>query len=194
MFYINMKWTWLKFIFLTACMVVFLSSMLITSQATEGSDTYTDSFPLQTFDFRMYVVSLTTNDTFIMNVTAVGDGEFDVFLFSTRPKASLVSRDGYNPEIFNNLTGTTLAYDNSTGKFSNITYSPSNPEYPVALYYIQVVLIDRGPDSYILHANFPLELYFIPFIPGYPILLVSGISLLTLSFIFFHIRKRMIKH
>lgn len=178
--------------------MILVSFLLVSSIssivfASGGTDYYTDSFPLQTYDFRMYVVSLEINDTLIVNVTSVADGEFDLFLFSTRPKQSYISREGYDPEIFNTVTGTTLAYDNSLGPVSMINYTPSNPEYPVALYYIQVVLIDHGPDSYILEANHIMELYFIPFIPGYSIFLVSGVSFLTLSAIFFHIRKRMIK-
>lgn len=173
-------------------LAIFLS-VSTTVIASDGSDYYTDSFPLQTYDFRMYVVSLELGDIFIVNVTAVADGEFDLFLFNTRPQKSMISRDGYDPEIFNNITGTTLLYDINNGTFSSIEYSPNNPLYPVALYYLQVVMIDRGPDSYTLEANHEMELYFIPFIPGYPIVIVIGISFLTGSVIFFCKRKSMIK-
>ena len=182
-----------KFILVIVSLLVLLFSSFAAVNASEGSDYYTDSFPLQTYDFRMYVVSLELNDTLIVNITSVAEGDFDLFLFSTRPKESFVSREGYNDEIFNpNLT---LDYDISVDlPFSMINFTADNPDYPAALYFIQVVLINRGPDSYILEANHLMELYFIPFIPGFPVYVIAGVSILTVGVIFIHKRKSMIKH
>ena len=185
---------WSKYLLIIGIILTLTSSMIPMVLATGGGDNYTDSFPLQTFDSRMYVVSLEIWENFTVNVTAVADGEFDLFLFSTRPKENLVSREGYDPEIFNNVTGTTLEYDNSTGPFAEITYTPSNPNYTTALYYVQVVLIDRGPDSYLLEATHEMQLYFIPFIPGYSIWIIAGVSVITFGLIFLKIKKRMIKN
>jgi hypothetical protein len=182
-----------KFILVIVSLLVLLVSSFVAVHATEGSDNYTDSFPLQTYDFRMYVVTLNLNDTLIVNVTSVADGDFDLFLFSTRPKQSFVSREGYDSEIYN--PNITLAFDNSTGvPFSSINFTANNSDYPVALYFVQVVLIDRGPDSYILKANHAMEIYFIPFIPGYQIFIIAGTSFLTVGVIFFLKRKNMINH
>ncbi len=186
-----MKQPWSKTLCCIGIILVLLSSMSPMVIATGGEGNYTDSFPLQTFDFRMYVVSLVINETFTVNVTAVADGEFDLFLFSTRPQESYVSRDGYNPEIF--TAESTLAFNDAPGPFSEISYTPSNPNYTIALYYVQVVLIDRGPDSYILEASHQMELYFIPFIPGYPIWIIAGVSVITFGFVFLKLRKRIIK-
>ena len=191
---IEMKRRWLKYFLIIGMIIALTSPMIPMVFATEGDDDFTDSFPLQTFDSRMYVVSLNISEVFVVNVTAVADGEFDLFLFSTRPKENLVTREGYDPEIFNTVTGTTLAYDNSTGPFAEITYTPSNPNYTTALYYIQVVLIDRGPDSYNLVSTHDLELYFIPFIPGYPIWVIACVSVITFGLVFLKIKRRMIKH
>ena len=90
-----------KYILLVASMVILLFSGFIPVQASEDPDSYTDTFPLQTFDFRMYVVSLKLGDNLIVNVSSVADGDFDLFLFNTRPKEAYVSRDGYDLEIFN---------------------------------------------------------------------------------------------
>ncbi|TFG18598.1 MAG: hypothetical protein EU530_08770 [Promethearchaeota archaeon] len=186
-----MRRTTSKYILLAGTVLVLLFSAFAVVNASEDPE-FTDSFPLQTFDFRMYVVSLKLGDTLIVNVTSVADGDFDLFLFSTRPTEAYVSRDGYNSEIYN--PSWNLAYDNSTGTpFSSINFTADNPDYPNELYYLQVVLIDRGPDSYFLQANHKLDLYFIPFIPGYPIFTIVGFSFLTIGMIFFQIRKSMIK-
>ena len=180
-----------KYILLFGSLLVLLSSAFLPVHASEDPD-YTDTFPLQTFDFRMYVVSLKLGDNLIVNVTSVADGDFDLFLFSTRPKEAFISREGYDLEIFN--PEWTLDYNVSVGlPFSSINFTADNPDYPNELYYLQVVLIDRGPDSYVLEANYPMELYFIPFIPGYPVFIVIGVSFLTVGIIFFHKRKSMIK-
>jgi hypothetical protein len=175
-----MRSNWSKSLIILYIAIVFTSPFLGTATAS-GGGYYTDSFPLQTFDYRMYVVSLNISQTFIVNVTAVADGEFDLFLFSTRPSQSYVSRnidDPYDPEIFNIATGTTLDFD-----------------IPVALYYIQVVLRANGPDSYILEANTEqMELYFIPFIPSYNLWIIVGVSASMVGLIFFSIKRRMIKH
>jgi hypothetical protein len=176
---------------LIGTMFVLLFSSVAAVRASEDTD-YTDSFPLQTYDFRMYVVSLEVNDTLIVNVTSVSDGDFDLFLFSDRPKEAHVSREGYDTEIIN---PSTLAYDMTQGgSFSSINFTADNPDYPVALYYLQVVLIDNGPDSYELEANHSMELYFIPFIPGYSFYIIIGISLLTVGIIFSFKRKSIIKY
>ena len=182
-----------KYFLLVASMVILLFSGFIPVQASEDPDSYTDTFPLQTFDFRMYVVSLKLGDNLIVNVSSVADGDFDLFLFNTRPKEAYVSRDGYDLEIFN--PEWTLQYDVTPGNsISTINFTASDPNYPEALYFLQVVLIDRGPDSYILEANYTMELYFIPFIPGYPLYIIAGVSILTFGIIFFKKRKSMIKH
>ena len=182
-----------KYLLLIASMAVLLASAFLPVHASEGDEYYTDTFPLQTYDFRMYVVSLELGDNLIVNVTSVADGDFDLFLFSTRPKEAYVSRNGYDSDIYN--PEWTLQYDNSSGlPFSSINFTAENPDYPVALYFVQVVLIDKGPDSYILEANHTMELYFIPFIPGYPIFLIMGISILTTGVIFLNKRKKMIKN
>ena len=188
-----MRRTTSKYILLAGALLVLLFSSFAAVNASEDPEYYTDSFPLQTFDFRMYVVSLQLNDTLIVNVTSVADGDFDLFLFSTRPMEAYVSRDGYDSEITN--PERTLEYDVTQGSpFSSINFTADNPDYPNELYYLQVVLYDRGPDSYILEANQEMELYFIPFIPGYPILAIVGVSFLTIGVIFFQKRKSMIKH
>jgi hypothetical protein len=186
-----MRRTTSKYILIAGTMFVILFSSFAAVNATEDPE-YTDSFPLQTYDFRMYVVSLLLGDNLIVNVTSVADGDFDLFLFSTRPTKAYISRDGYDSEIYN--PSWNLAFDNSTGTpFSSINFTADNPEYPNELYYLQVVLIDRGPDSYILESNHEMELYFIPFIPGYPVIAIVGVSILTVGVIFFLKRKSMIK-
>jgi hypothetical protein len=182
--------TRLKKILLIGTMFTLLFSSFAAVIASEDPK-YTDSFPLQTYDFRMYVVSLELNDTLIVNITSVADGDFDLFLFSDRPKEAHISRDGYDSEIIN---PSTLAYDMTQGgSFSSINFTAENPDYPDALYYLQVVLINNGPDSYVLEANHPMEIYFIPFIPGYPLYVIVAVSVLTIGIIFLNKRHRLIK-
>ncbi len=189
---INMRLR-LKYLLLFCSVLVLFTSTFLPVLATEDGDYYTDTFPLQTYDFRMYVVSLELGDNLVVNVTSVADGDFDLFLFSTRPKEAYVSRDGYDLEIFN--PEWTLQYDvTPDSSVSSINFTANDPDYPIALYFIQVVLIDRGPDSYILEANHSMYLYFIPFIPGYPIFIIAAVSVLTVGVIFFTKRKSIIKH
>lgn len=168
-----------RFIRITLILVIASLLMLTTSvsriKAAEG-DIYKDAFPLQTYDSRFYLVFLEDTDTIELNLTNTYNGDFDIFLHEERPLDYYVSHSGYDSKIYDNA----VAYNTSSGDSASLSYTVSESK----IYYIQVVMIDNGPDTYRLNSTKPLELYFIPYlIPGFHTDVVVGVSFLAIFLI-----------
>jgi hypothetical protein len=141
-----------------------------------------DVFPLQTYDSRFYTVYLNENETIFVNVEAAYGGDFDIFLFLIRPTDTYVIIGGYEPEIFD------LAeiYNIDSGKFSDIQYKAEND----TIIYIQIVCIANGTDTFYLESSlsssrpWDLNLYFIPFIPGFPVEYIFVFALVAFALIY----------
>ena len=145
-------------------LIIFLSLIILNNEYYSNSleAVFFDSFPLQQYDCRFYLVYLEKNETIQINVTNTRNGDFDIFLHNKRPTETYVSRNGYDPKIFLNA----VAWDINSGNFSTIIYISDNS----TIYYVQVVLINGEFDTFKLNSSKVLELYFIPFlIPSYKI-------------------------
>ena len=125
-----------------------------------------------------FLTSLEAAENIEVNVTHTGSGNFTLFLFDQRPIYSYVKVDKtLDQDIFN------LAINFSLADNPYINYNVSEAK----IYYIQVILLDNGPDTFFLDCNHDLTRYYIPAIPGYDIpLLISLIICITgLMFIIF---------
>ncbi|MHA1193789.1 MAG: Loki-CTERM sorting domain-containing protein [Promethearchaeota archaeon] len=124
-----------------------------------------------------FLIGLNTSETIEINVTHTGSGNFELFLFDARPVDSYINIDNtINPEIYNQ------AINYSLNDNPYINYSVSSHQ----IYYIQLVLLENGPDTFFLYCNHELVRYYLPTIPGYNvefILLTLALSL-TIFLIF----------
>lgn len=129
-----------------------------------------------------FLVDLNAGDTFEVNITHSGTGNFTLFLFDSRPYTSYVNLDNsLNQEIFN------VAINYSLSDNPYINYSISEPH----IYYIQVILTEHGPDTFFLYCNYELTRYYLPTIPSYNIYLIIATFFLTVPLILILIKKHL---
>jgi len=125
-----------------------------------------------------FLTNLEAGENIEVNVTHTGSGNFTLFLFDQRPMYSYVKIDkSLDYGIFS------LAINYSLADNPYINYTVSEPK----VYYLQVILLDNGPDTFFLDCNRDLTRYYIPTIPGYqiPLLLSSIISITGLTLIIY---------
>ena len=131
-----------------------------------------------------FLIDLDVNETIEISITHTGTGNFNLFLFDTRPQNSYVNLDNtLNLEIFD----VAINYSLADNPYINYTVSESK------IYYIQIVLLENGPDTFLLYCDHDLTRYYLPTIPGYNINLII-ILISTLSpFILISINKKIKK-
>lgn len=130
-----------------------------------------------------FLTSLEAGENLEVNVTHTGSGNFTLFLFDQRPIYSYVRVDKtLDEDIF------TLAINYSLVDDPYINYTVSEAK----IYYIQVILLDSGPDTFFLDCNRELTRYYIPTIPGYdlPVLISSIVSITVLLLLIAKCRKK----
>ena len=124
-----------------------------------------------------FLVDLEIGENLEINVTHTDEGNFTLFLFGSRPVQTYVNDDKtLNPTIFQ----VALNYSIDDDPYINYPISESK------IYYIELILIDNGPDTFFLSSNIDeLTRYYLPIVPGYPIefviiasVLITGIFLL----------------
>ncbi|MHA1819810.1 MAG: hypothetical protein ACTSU2_10645 [Promethearchaeota archaeon] len=168
---------WVKYVFIFYILINSLSWLIIVkgsaSVASAESPVFKDSFSLQTYDSRFYITYLNASEILELNLSSKFEGRFDIFIYDERPMQTYVTLNGYDNRIFN----VSVAYNTSTSLEKSLVYNASKDGF----YYVQIVCIENGPDSYILQSNKELTLYFIPFVPGYsPVGLIISIFLSTI--------------
>jgi len=160
-------------------MMAFSQNVNLTSAAPPA---FQDAFPLQQFDSRFYICHLEASESITLDLKCAFKGEFDIFIFTNRPTETYVTPGGYDPQIFTN----SLTENISLGKYSHLEYTSPSAD----IIYIQIVLIDNGTDTYYLNSTKVLELYFIPFIPGFsPIILSISVFITVVVLYKVHIKK-----
>lgn len=132
-----------------------------------------------------FLVDLEIGENIEINITHTGDGNFTLFLFGSRPTQSYVNDDKtLNPNIFQ----VALNYSVEDNPYINYTVSQSK------IYYIELILLDNGPDTFFLRSNKDeLTRYYLPIVPGYQIELVIITLVLTTSLLLLYKMKSMKK-
>ena len=132
-----------------------------------------------------FLVDLEDGENIEINVTHTGDGNFTLFLFDSRPSQSYVNDDKtLNPIIFQ----VALNYSIDDNPYINYTVSETK------IYYIELILIDNGPDTFFLTSNIDgLTRYYLPIVPGYQIELVIVAFVLTTGLLLLYKMKSMKK-
>ncbi|NHJ23222.1 MAG: hypothetical protein EAX89_01510 [Candidatus Lokiarchaeota archaeon] len=127
-----------------------------------------------------FLTHLDNSDYFEVNITHLGEGNFTLFLFDSRPTESFVKAEKtLDSRIYEYAINYSI--DDNPYLFHNISES--------GIYYIQLILVNNGPDTFFLYSNKELTRYYLPLIPGYSVGLTIVVLLLSSTFIITY-RKR----
>ncbi|MBA7570837.1 hypothetical protein ES708_12590 [subsurface metagenome] len=154
---------------------------------------YVDQYQLQQDATRFYVVNLTSDANWIVNCTAYYKGVFHLYIFDERPTDNHVLRDGSldasitDQAVAYNETPSLIFSSNLNDTVNSVTLNYTAPSYK--LYYLEIIIVEKGPDTFRLESNFELQAYYIPFISGESRILVIC-SVFTTFLILFKIMKR----
>jgi len=130
-----------------------------------------------------FLVDLEEGENIEINVTHTEDGNFMLFLFDFRPTESYVNDNKtLNPIIFQ----VALNYSIDDNPYINYTVSQSK------IYYIELILVNNGPDTFFLRANKDdLTRYYLPIVPGFQVELLILSSFLTVGLVLILYKRRM---
>ncbi|UCD00582.1 MAG: hypothetical protein JSV23_06740 [Promethearchaeota archaeon] len=146
--------------------------------------TYIDN--LNNGNYIFFLTDLDDGNNLELNITHGGSGNFTLFIFNSRPIESYVNDDKtLNHQIFNNAA--LVNYSLIDNPYINY----SAPE--LKIYYIEIILVSGGPDTFTLNANKDLTRYYLPNIPGFQLeyLLISLIFAVSIISILY--KKKMSK-
>ena len=129
-----------------------------------------------------FLVNLDVGQNLEVNVTHSGAGNFTLFLFDFRPYKSYVNLDN---SLNNEIYDAALNYSLSENPYINYSISESH------IYYIQIILLDNGPDTFFLNCNHDLTRYYLPTIPGYNVYLVIALFSLAVPLILISVKKKL---
>ncbi len=155
---------------------------------------FVDQYQLKQGTARFYVVNLTTNANLLINCSAYYKGVFYIYIFNERPLEGHVLRDG---SIDESVTDKALAYNETSSLIyseslndtvSFITLNFTAPSY--RLYYLEIILIENGPDTFKLESSHVMQAYYIPFILGYNLEIFVSCAVFATFLLVFKIRKR----
>ncbi|HEC38932.1 hypothetical protein LCGC14_0765500 [marine sediment metagenome] len=140
-------------------------------------------------NYAFFLFNLDGGNTTQISVTRQESGNFTLFLFDQRPIESYVKNDKtLNDKIFSK----TSIIDFSLADNPDINYTNLDPDPKI--YYIEVMLVGGGPDTYNLTCNKDLTRYYLPIIPGFnlEIALISSTAVVGILILFFK-RKKVIR-
>jgi hypothetical protein len=138
-------------------------------------------------NYAFFLFNLDAGNSTQVSVTHQASGNFTLFLFDQRPVESYMKDDKtLNDGIFSNpsIVNFSLA-DNAS-----ISYTTLDSK----IYYIEVMLVGGGPDTYNLTSNKDLTRYYLPIIPGFnlEIVIISSAAVVGMLILLFK-RKRVIR-
>ena len=155
---------------------------------------YEDQYQLEQGGGRFYVVNLTSSADLQINCTAYYKGVFYAYMYDERPIDSHLLRDGSIDAL---ITDQAVAYNETPSliysPIINDTVSTVSLNYTAPstrLYYLEIIVVENGPDTLKLESNYELQAYYIPFIPGYNLEIFASCAVFMVFLIYFKIRKR----
>ncbi len=160
---------------------IFLLSFPITNIL---AFTYVDN--VKNGNYVFFLVDLDVGENIELNVTHVGSGNFTLFLFNKRPTNSYVRNDN---TLSDKILSVSVAYSLDDNPYINFTAPVEK------IYYIEIILISGGPDTFTLTSTKDLTRYYLPQIPGYqlPILIFSLIFALGLIIVLYKRKMKRVK-
>ena len=136
-------------------------------------------------NYAFFLFDLGAGNSTEISVTHNENGNFTLFLFDKRPTEAYVTVDKtLDNRIFSNVNKSSLI-DNP---YINFTASDTK------VYYIEVILVGGGPDSYNLTCTEALTRYYLPIIPGFQTELLLFSSILSVGLILILYKKKIKKN
>lgn len=151
---------------------------------------YSYSDYIKNGNYAFFLIDLEEGHNIQLDLSHEENGDFNLLLFNKRPTKSNVNNDNtLNTDIIDKPS--TIAYDIESN-YPSINYTATETD----IYYIEVILVDGGPDTFtlkskIIYSNNNTEIhkdltrYYLPIVPGFqleiliPIIIFSfGISIL----------------
>ncbi len=164
--------------------------------SAEQEGHYEAQFRLELGSTRFYLTSLKPGDVWFINMTSVYEGVFYIYLFDSRPEENylLDSDDLIDPriredaKIYNETPIDIYSSElNMTVKNLQLNYTATHEK----LHYVEIILVENGPDTYELTSSQEIEPYFIPFISAYPYFIIAMLAISYTGFLVKKIRKSM---
>ncbi len=142
--------------------LVFISSLFIPIFFVHAND---DEFYFQEKANEgqpfFFLINLDKGDEIEIDLEAAKEGYFVLFLFDKRPDKSNINADNsLNEDIYDN------AVDYDKGNKAHVNYTAEKE----LIYYVEVALLKKGPDTFTLTSNKELSRYYLPQIPGYELI------------------------
>jgi len=161
------------------CFLVFLVVPIINVKAFTYVDYIKDG------NYAFFLFDLEAGNSTEISVTHNDNGNFTLFLFDKRPTESYVTGDKtLNNRIFSNIINYSLIDSPS------INYTALQSK----IYYIEVILVGGGPDTYNLTCTEVLTRYYLPIIPGFQTELLLVSSILSVGVILILYKKKIKKN
>lgn len=161
------------------CSLFFLVVPIINVKAF----TYTDY--INNGNYAFFLFDLGTGNNTEIRVTHNDNGNFTLFLFDKRPIEAYVLGDKtLDNRIFSNV----INYSLIDSPYINFTAAQTK------IYYIEVILVGGGPDTYNLTCNEDLTRYYLPIIPGFQTELLLFSSILSVGLILILYKKKIKKN
>ena len=154
------------------CSLLFLVVPIINVKAF----TYIDY--INNGNYAFFLFDLEAGNSTEISITHNKYGNFTLFLFDSRPIDAYVKAD---KSLDNRIFGNVINYSLIDSPYINFTAVETK------IYYIEVILVGSGPDTYNLTCTEDLTRYYLPIIPGFPIeiiLIFSGTVVGILILIF----------
>lgn len=159
-------------------LILFLMALLIPVVSVSG---YEYKEKVKTSFAVYYLVDLNEGDELNLELIPYENGSFSLFLFDEKITKSHINNDGsIDSEIYDKA----IQYDNS--EIPSISYTAENYQ----IYYIQIILMENGPDIFTLESNHELSRYYLPQVPGFPLEVILIASITLLGIILVYSRKR----
>jgi hypothetical protein len=137
-------------------------------------------------NYIFFLKDLEVGNNLELNITHDQSGNFTLFLFNSRPIQSYVKDDKtLNHQIFDNIA----LVDYDLGDNPYINYSA--PE--AKIYYLEIILVSGGPDTFTLNANTDLTRYYLPIIPGFQLEYLVFSLIFAIGIVFILYKKKLSK-
>ena len=160
---------------------LFVSLMLPILVVGAQEDLFTYQDRINTSNSVFFMNSMEEGDYIQVSLSAGGEGIFGVFLFHERPMETYVNFDrSIDPQIYDKA----IAYEIGSVNFIEYTANASK------IYYLQIILIEKGPDFYFIQCNRELSRYYLPLIPGYPLEILVFSSIFAIGMAYIMVKRR----
>lgn len=136
-------------------------------------------------NYAFFLFDLGAGNSTEISVIHDESGNFTLFLFSSRPIEAYVKGD---KTLDNRIFSKVINYSLVDSPYINFTAPDTK------VYYIEVILVGGGPDTYTLTCNKDLTRYYLPIIPGFQTELLLFSSILSVGLILIFIKKKIRKN